>query len=276
MRSDKYPFEHLLLAATMLFSILGFSTVYLGQNAAPNGYHHLHAATVSTWLILLLFQLRMIASKRHGDHRRAGLAVLGLGPLLFAASALLTVHSAQKGLASGKGDALIVQNVITTIELGSLILLAFVLRRRRKLHGAFLMSTAILFMGIALFFTVVGFLPKFVTLEQTFDIFQFAGMTLSITCAVVGLLLFAKDIRNGWPFLVAGFSFIMMELVRSSLTKNGLIVPLTEFVGSMNQAVAFVGCFALMFAALAATGVFKAGGRRGLASVGTVGTPALD
>lgn len=138
------------------------------------------------------------------------------------------------------------------------------------------MSTTILFLGIALFFTVAGFLPKFVALGPTFDRFQFAGITLSITCAVVGLLLFARDIRNGWPFLVAGFSFILMELIRSSLTKNGLIEPLTEFVGSMNQAFAFVGGFALMLAALAATGVLNDRGRRAFASVGTEGTAALD
>ena len=276
MRTNAYPFEHLLIAATMVFTIVGFSTVYVGDNAAPSRYHHLHAVTVAAWLILLLVQLRMIASKRHTDHRRVGLTVLGFAPLLFAASALLTVHSAQKGMASGKGDALIVQNVITSVDLGLLILLAFVLRRRRKLHGAFLLSTTILFLGIALFFTVIGFLPKFLTPGPTFDKFQFAGITLSITCAVVGLLFFAKDIRNGWPFLVSGFSFIVMELIRSSLAKNGLIEPLTEFVGSMNQAFAFVGGFALMFAALAATGVLNAAGRKGSASVRTEATPALD
>lgn len=65
-----------------------------------------------------------------------GLAVLIIAPLIFATTALLTVHSAHKGLVSGQGDALIVQNVMVTLELGMLILLAFVLRKHRLLHGA--------------------------------------------------------------------------------------------------------------------------------------------
>ena len=214
MRTNEHLFERVLIVATMFFGIVGFSTVYVGEKAAPNWYHHLHAVTVAAWLILLFFQLRLVVSKRYTDHRRAGLAVLALGPLLFAASALLTVHSAQKGVASGRGDDLIVQNVVTTLVLGSLILLAFMLRRRRKLHGALLMSTTLLFLGIALFFVVIGFAPKFLTLDPTVDIFQLAGMTLSITCAVVGLLFVAKDVRNGWPYLVSGFSFLLMEVIR--------------------------------------------------------------
>ena len=84
-----------------------------------------------------------------------------VGPLLFASVALMSVHSAYKGLTSGQGDFLIVQNVMVTIETGFFILLAFIFKKQRKLHGAFLISTVILFMGIALFFTLISFVPQF-------------------------------------------------------------------------------------------------------------------
>lgn len=237
MKTNQYFSEHLLLAATMVLSVFGFWNIYLGERAAPNSFHHLHLVTNFSWMFLLLYQLRLIAGKRHGDHRRVGQAVLVLGPLLFASTALLSVHSARRGIASGQGDDLIVQNVITTLLVALLILLAFVLRTRRKLHGAFMMSTALLFLGIALFFTLISFVPGYrIEGPETFDRFGRAGMTLSIVCLVVGLLFFARDYRNGWPFMLAGSSFSFNEWLKSSLTQTEL-TALTEFVASMNEAV---------------------------------------
>jgi hypothetical protein len=255
----QYFFEHLLLAATMLLSVVGFWNIYLGENAAPNPYHHLHVVTDFIWLFLLLYQLRLIANKKYGDHRRAGLAVLVFGPLLVATTALLSVHSAHKGLVSGEGDFLIVQNVMVTLELGLLILLAFVLRKRRKLHGALILSTAILFMGIALFFTLIGFVPQYrVEGPETFYRFETAATAIQAAGLVVGFLFLVKDFRNGWPFFLAGSCFFLNELIKSSLTRNQLIEPLTGFVGSMNQAFTFVGSFAVLLALLAATGMLNA------------------
>ncbi len=147
-----YGPERALFGATVLVSVLGFWEIFFGADAAPNVFHLLHVTTNATWLGLVLYQLRLVTSKRFGDHRRVGLAIVGVAPLLVATTALLSVRSALKGIVSGEGDFLIIQNIGVTFELAVLILLAFVLRKRRKLHGAFLMSTCIMFMGIALFF----------------------------------------------------------------------------------------------------------------------------
>lgn len=171
---------------------------------------------------------------------------------------MLSVYSAYNGVVSGEGDFLIVQNVMGTAELGLLILLAFVFRKRRKLHGSFLLSTAILFMGIALFFTLISFVPMFeIKGPDTFYRFGTAGLTGQIICLLVGLLFLIKDFRNGWPYLLAGLFFLLNEWVRSSLTKNKLIDPLTEFVGSMSLPFTFVGSFTLLLALLAATGILN-------------------
>jgi hypothetical protein len=257
--SRRYVFEYLLLIATMLLTVTGFWDIYFGERAAPNAYHHLHVVTDVIWLSLLLYQLNLIGSLKYGAHRRVGLAVLIAAPLLFATTALLSVHSAHKGVVSGKRDFLIVQNVWVTLELGLLILLAFVWRKRRTLHGALLLSTAILFMCIALFFTLLSFVPQYkIEGPETLYRFASAGQAAQATCLVVGLLMFVKDRRNGWPFLLAGAFFILNELIRSSLAKNQLIGPLTELVGSMNQAVTFAGSFAVLLALLAATGILSA------------------
>lgn len=187
-----------------------------------------------------------------------GLAVLIIAPLIFATTALLTVHSAHKAILSGQRDALIVQNVMVTLELGLLIVLAFVLRKHRRLHGSILLATTILFMGIALFFTLISFIPYYkIEGPETFYRFESAGLAGQVASIAVGLLFFLKDRGHGWPFLLAGSSFLLNEFIQSALIKNGLIQQLTESVGSLNETVTFVTSFVLLFASLAATGMLK-------------------
>ena len=149
---------------------------------------------------------------------------------------------------------MIIQNSMTTILLGLLIFLAFLLKNRRKLHGALLLSTTLLFMGIALFFAMISFVPQFrIEGPETFYRFQTAAITGQVICLAVGFLFFMRDRRNGWPFLIPGLGFFLNEAIRSLLTSVGLIDPLTKFVGSMSQPLTFVATFVLMFSLLAAT-----------------------
>lgn len=251
---SRYFFEYALIAAAMLISVLGFWDIYFGPESNAQPHHHLHVATAFAWMFLLLFQLTLITRGSYATHRKVGLVVLVAAPLLVATTAMLSVHSAHRGLVSGDGDFLIVQNVMGTLELALLIGLAFLLKKRRKLHASFLLSTTILFMGIALFFALITFVPQFkIEGPETFYRFQNAAMTGQALVLGVGLLFFVKDFRNGWPFLLAALFFFLNELIRSSLSRFDLIDPLTEFVGSMSQPVTFIGTFALLLALLAAT-----------------------
>lgn len=254
-----YPFEMLLVATTTLVTVAGFWHLYFGQAANANAHHHLHVATNFIWLTLLSCQLALAGSGRYSTHRRLGLSVLVAAPLLVASVALLSVHSAQKGIASGQGDFMVVQNVMGTLELGAIIVLAFALRRRRPLHAAFLVSTALIFLGIALFFTLVGMVPGFkVEGPETFHRFGKAMVTVQASCIAIGLLFFARDRRNGWPYLLVGASFPFNEAVKSMLERQGLIQPLTEAIASISQPLAFAGGFVSLLLLLAAMGLLKA------------------
>ena len=249
---NQYFFEFLFIAIVMLLSITGFWNIFFGVDSDPNPYHHLHVITNFIWLFLLLCQLSLIGQNKYRNHRKVGLSILVIGPLLVATTALLSVHSAHKGLVSGQGDFLIVQNVMVTLELGLIMLLAFILRKRRKLHGSFLLSTAILFMGIALFFTLISFVPAFkIEGPETFYRFETAATTSRYICLIVGFLFFIKDFRNGWPLLLVSSFFTLNELIKSFLAKHNFIEPLTEFVGSMSQIFTFIGSFAVLSALLA-------------------------
>ncbi len=255
----QYSFEYALLAAVMVVSVLGFWNIYFGAQADPQLHHYLHVLTTFIWLGLLFFQLTLIGQGRHGTHRKVGLSVLFVAPLLVATTAMLSVHSAHKGLVSGQGDFLIVQNVGVTLELSLLILLAFVLRKRRKLHASLLLSTTVLFLGIALFFALMSFVPQFrIEGPETFYRFQTAAMTGQAICLAVGVVFLVKDFRNGWPFLLAGMFFVLNEAIRSLLATYGLIEPLTDAVGSLSQPLTFVGSFAVFLTLLAATGMLGA------------------
>jgi hypothetical protein len=253
-RVGHYSLEFGLTAAVILIMVLGFWDIYFGADADAQPHHHLHITTVFIWIGLLLTQLTLMARGDRQMHRKVGLAVLVAGPLLVATTAMLSVHSAHKGMVSGEGDFLIVQNVMVTLELGLLIFLAFMLKNRRKLHASLILSTTILFMGIALFFAMISFVPQFkIEGPETFYRFQTAGITGQVICVAVGLLFFIRDRRNGWPFLVAALCFPLNDVIRSLLASFGLIDPLTEFVGSMSQPFTFIATFALLFSLLAAT-----------------------
>lgn len=249
-----YLFEYALIVAVMLTSVLGFWDIYFGAESHAQPHHHLHVVTAFAWMFLLLFQLTLIQRGSYATHRRVGLVVLVAAPILVATTAMLSVHSAHRGLVSGDGDFLIVQNVMGTLELALLIGLAFVLKKQRKLHAAFLLSTTVLFMGIALFFALITFVPQFkIEGPETFYRFQTAAMTGQAIVLGVGLVFFVKDMRNGWPFLLAASFFLLNELIRSSLSQFSLMNPLTQFVGSLSQPLTFIGTFALMLVLLAAT-----------------------
>ena len=253
-RVRHYSLEFGLIAAVMLIMVLGFWDIYFGADADAQPHHHLHIATVFVWIGLLLTQLTVMARGSYKTHRKLGLAVLVAGPLLVATTAMLSVHSAHKGLVSGEGDFLIVQNVMGTLELGLIIFLAFLLKSRRKVHGNLLLSTTLLFMGIAGFFALISFVPQFkIEGPETFYRFQTAAMTAQIVGLAVGFLFFIRDFRNGWPFLLAAFCLLLNEVIRLLLTRLDLIDPMTGIVGSMSQPFTFIATFALLLSLLAAT-----------------------
>lgn len=252
----KYILEYFLLGIVVVLCVPGFWTIYFGVNASPSFYQNLHVATTLTWLFLLLYQLTLIAKQQHTNHKKIGLSILFFGPLLFATTALLSVHSAHKGVVSGEGDFLLVQNVMGSLELGLVILLAFIFKKRRKVHGSFLLSTAILFLGIALFFTFTNVVPQFkIEGPETFYRFGTAAATARNICLVIGLLFFLKDRANGWPVLLVSLFFPLNEYVNQLLAKNNMLQPLLEAVGSLSKPITFIGSFVVLLLLLAVTGV---------------------
>lgn len=252
-RYGQYAAEFTLVLLTMVVGFLGFWSLYVGESASAQPHHHLHVATTFTWMALLFAQLILLARGRWTQHRRLGLAVLVAAPVLVASTAMLTVHSAHRAVVAGEPDALLVQNVTGTAWLAVTLCLAFALKARRKVHGALLASTLILFLGPALFFSLIAFAPPFrIEGPETFYRFGTAAMTGQAIILVLAVLLFAKDWRNGWPYLLAASSFLVAEAIRATLTGLDLIDPLLRIVGAPGRTVAFGVTLVVMALVLAA------------------------
>lgn len=252
----KYRFEYLLIIGAIFLGITGFWKIFFGPEAKPNSYHFFHVITVFVWLFLLLYQLSLIGKKQALGHKRIGLSILFFGPLLVAVTAIMTIHSADKGVISGKGDPLFVQNVMGTFELAILILLAFVLRKKRAVHGAFLLSTVLAFVGVAIFFSLLAFVPQFkIEGPETFYRFAYAAITGLVIRLIIGILFFIKDRRNNWPLLVTGLMPASSLLVGAILERYELIQPSTALVGSFNEIITFGGTFMIVLVSLLLTGI---------------------
>jgi hypothetical protein len=234
---------HLIfLSIVILVSITGFWNIYFGPKANSTAYHHLHIIITFAWLFLLMIQLVYILKRKHSFHRKIGVSIFIMGPLLIASLILLSVHSASKATAKGEADALVVQNIFPALEIAILILLGFIFRKNRKLHGHLLLSTTLLFLGIAMFFSLISFAPQYkIEGPETFYRFREAAITATIICVSLGLILFLLQWRSGWPWLLVSILFFVNAFLTSTIAKANQTKPLTVIIGSINEYVAFFG-----------------------------------
>lgn len=235
-RYRPYAAEIALILATMVVGVLGFWSIYVGPRAGAEPHHHFHVATTFGWMGLLLTQVLLLAKGRWQLHRRVGLAALAAGPLLVGSAAFLAVHSAQSAIASGQPDILIVQNVVGTLWLGVLLVLAFALKKQRKVHGALLMSTLLTFLAPAIFFALIAFAPAYkIEGPDTFYRFQTAGeMSFKVNLAIA-VVMFAKDWRNGWPYLFSFASAPLAQGLQGYLASTDRLDDLTAAVAAPDK-----------------------------------------
>lgn len=238
---NKHKLEIGFLLLVLAASLAGFSSLFLGKSDEPTAYHYLHIATSLAWLLLLLSQLVLISQNGFQRHRAIGMSIFFAGPVLVATLTLLTVHSAAKDAVAGRADFMVVQNLMVALEVALLVLLAFILRKNRAIHGALLLSTALLFMGIALFFTLVSYVPGYG--------FAKAAQASSIVVGLIGLVFFLKNIRTGWPWLLTGSMFFLNGFLQMTVARMDGTKALTQLVASIGRAPAF-GLGLMIFVAL--------------------------
>lgn len=240
MMPPRYGFEIAFLLIVIALSLAGFSSLLRGDEVALTGYHVLHILTSLAWLLLVLGQLVLLRQRRFARHRAIGKVILVAGPVLIASVSLLTAHSAGRATAAGTVDDLVVQNVAFTLELALLVCLAFILRRNREVHGALLLSTTLMFLVIAIFFTLISYVPGYrIEGPETFDRFANAGQTSALIGSVIGLLFFLRKVRTGWPWLMVSGFFLLNGYLQVVVDQTGRTQQWTVWVGSIGEMPAF-------------------------------------
>jgi hypothetical protein len=132
--------------------------------------------------------------------------------------------------------------------------MAFALKKRRRVHGALLTSTLIVFLGPALFFSLIAFAPPFrIEGPETFYRFQTAGMTGLAIILLIALLFFARDWRNNWPYLLAAAGYPISDGAKALMGHLDLIDALTRTVARPSEAAGFVAALVIMLALLVRT-----------------------
>lgn len=236
---NKYTTEIVFLLLVIALSLVGFSSLFTGSREDVSPYHYAHIVSSLAWLTLLLSQLVFLRKGSFGRHRSVGQSIFFAGPVLVATLTLLSVHSAVKDAEAGRADFMIVQNVMVTLEVALLVLLAFALRKNRNLHGALLLSTALLFMGIALFFTLISYVPGYRAGPASPPRFADAAQTISFVSGFIALLFFLKNKQTRWPWLLAGSFFFLNGLLQMIVARMEGTKGLTVLVASVGRAPAF-------------------------------------
>ena len=251
---QRYTIELAFLVLVLAVSVAGFSSLFRGNAGALTGYHLLHIVTSLAWLLLLTAQLVLLRQRKFERHRTIGAWILAVAPVLIASVGLLTAHSASREAAAGTVDDLVVQNVTFTVELALLLFLAVRLRHDRAVHGALLMSTALMFLVIALFFTLISYVPGYrIEGPETFDRFAKSAQLGALVGMGIGVLFFLRNVRSGWPWLLTSAFFLVNGLLQAFVAQSGRTWSLTMLVGSVGElpavAVALAGSAALLWAA---------------------------
>lgn len=251
MMRQRYTIEIVFLLLVIAVSLVGFSSLVSGERVALTGYHVMHIVASLAWLSLLLAQLVLIRQRRFDRHRILGQSIMIVGPILVASVALLTAHSAGREAAAGTVDDLVVQNVAFTLQVALLVWLAFVLRRNRNVHGALLMSSALMFLVIAMFFMFISYVPGYrIEGPETFDRFAKSGQMAALIGAVIGLLFFLRNVRTGWPWILVSVFLMLDGYLQMVVAQRGQTMAMTKLVGSIGELPAFFGALVLFWGLL--------------------------
>ena len=251
MKKQRYTLEIGFLVTVIVVSLVGFSSLVFGEPTKLTAYHALHIVTSLAWLCLMLWQLVCIRQQRFHLHRTIGTSIFAAGPLLVASLTLLSVHSAAKDAVLDRADQMVVVNVMPTLQIALLVFLAFVLRRYRAVHGSLLLSTGLMFLSIALFFTLVSYVPGYRSADA-FSGPQFAksAQMSALICALIGLFFFVKNWKTGWPWLLAPVFLFLNGYLQFLAAETGRTKMLTALVASIGRVPAFGLGFTIFLALL--------------------------
>ena len=139
-RDPEHKFFSGMASAILITAVVGFMPSYFLRPFLPDPSPipraltpliHLHSALFTSWLLLLLIQVRLVAGRRTDIHRKLGVLALALAAGMVVVGVLTTLHGVSRGVAPFGMDPYRFMIVpLFAIGLFALFVVAAILRRR--------------------------------------------------------------------------------------------------------------------------------------------------
>jgi uncharacterized membrane protein len=177
-------------------ALVAFWPSYLSPaSATVSAYTHVHAATATVWMVLLIVQPWLIRTRRLAIHRMIGRTSYAIAPAVIV-SMLLLAHSRLQGLTS---EQYLIQEYVLYLQLSLAVVFALCYalaihhRRRKELHARFMIGTALTLVDPVLIRLMFWIAPQ--------PSFNYQWVTFGVTDLVlVGLI--AYEWRRSAPHWV--------------------------------------------------------------------------
>lgn len=107
---------------------------------------HLHGILFTSWLVLLLSQVTLVAAKRTDLHRRLGVVGAVLAVLMIGVGSITAIHAAKRGFVPPGGPPPLVFLVIPIFDIlvfSILVAAAFYYRRQSETHKRLMLLATI-------------------------------------------------------------------------------------------------------------------------------------
>lgn len=215
-----YKYGHYFVALVLLVILAGFWPSYFTLIGKVPLAFHVHAATATSWVLLLLVQSVAIHARKNALHRLVGKASFVMFPLLIVGFVMIINVSAARyaaaespfvgvlGPSFGIGMAIAIAAYLTLFHL------ALRNRRNTRLHAGYMLATPMILFESP-FSRIMG---------EHFPWMNFIGSegprglldTIVISnglVAIVALTLYFMNRRNGAPWLIATFFVLLQSVV---------------------------------------------------------------
>ncbi|MBI2512385.1 MAG: hypothetical protein HYV96_10415 [Opitutae bacterium] len=205
-----YPRATRYFALATAVTVAGFVPSYFARLGKTDAVHHFHGVTATTWMLLLVAQAHLAATRRFSLHRLLGRLSLVVAPALVI-SGLLVVRvmlEARNGFNRTFGAQLAFIDLTTLAYFAWAYVLAIRHRRNQPLHARWLASTAVIALPPGLARFLANFVPGFGTFESTIH----ASYAI---CLAITLLLLRDDAQKGRiraPYVALGAVLLAHEI----------------------------------------------------------------
>ncbi|WP_295489889.1 hypothetical protein [Sphingorhabdus sp. EL138] len=236
-----YKYGHYYVVFVLAVILAGFWKSYFSIAGAVPFAFHAHAFSATIWLLLLILQSASIHGRHNAFHKLAGLASLGLFPLLIAGFVMI-INVTAAGYAAQESPFVMLLG--PSFGIGMFIAIAAYLtlfyqalrhRRNIRLHAGYMLATPLILFES----------PFSRLMEQAFPWMNFIGsegpmavidvISISNGLAILfAMTLYFMDRKHGAPWLVASAFMAAQTIMMWFAPSTPLLHTLFQFYAMLS------------------------------------------